>query len=190
MTSAHTVVGKSSDDSQPPTILVADDYDGIVSLACSILAHAGYNVVPCACAQAVLDYLRDGKPAALIVSDIAMPCMGGCLLARNIQHSRPRLPMLFVTGYGLASLDKYLPCASECTIDILQKPFDMQRLLASVSKALGRQPGGCRPTESRLVTTNPSTLDVRPMPTVLTSPPKKSSAIVMLPVIERPVGAE
>jgi DNA-binding LytR/AlgR family response regulator len=69
---------------------------------------------------------------------LAMPGMSGFELARTVRGGRPRLPILFITGFAdrAGQLDR---------IDahrLLMKPFRAADLNAKVTEALGQAAAG------------------------------------------------
>jgi two-component system cell cycle sensor histidine kinase/response regulator CckA len=73
---------------------------------------------------------------ALLVSDVAMPGADGVELARRLRRRWPALPVLLLSGYAEALLDRDL--AGE-GFRYLAKPFGPAELLQGVAAALGGQ---------------------------------------------------
>jgi DNA-binding response OmpR family regulator len=70
-----------------------------------------------------LALLQDPRAGAvcLVVTDVVMPGMHGDELGRILQRTRPRLPVLYMSGYSRPHLDFVPPdTLSQCW---LQKPF-------------------------------------------------------------------
>jgi CheY-like chemotaxis protein len=117
------------------TILLVDDDADVRSVAAAMLQQAGHTVIEAGSGPAALKRL-DGDTGCvdLLIADLAMPGMSGFELARVVRDSRPRLPILFVTGYAdnaarLDSIDAHR---------LLLKPFHAAELNAKVAEALGR----------------------------------------------------
>jgi two-component system, NtrC family, response regulator len=70
----------------------------------------------------------------LIIADFKLPGLSGLELLKELQKSRPHLPVILITAHGTSEL------AIEATklgaYDYLLKPFDMPELIALVGKAL------------------------------------------------------
>ena len=116
------------------TIYVADDDPAMLDLVASTLAAEGYQVHQVGDGQQLLDALlagaQNGRPADLVVSDVAMPRMNGtsaCAAARSAGLDVPFIVMTaFASAQGRAAAE--LAGASV----VLDKPFDMVELLAAV----------------------------------------------------------
>lgn len=148
-----------------PAIVIVDDYAGVLCILATILRQEGYQVIAFEKAKAVLQYLQEDRRVDLIISDVMMPGMSGCALARRIRRQRPQTPMLFVSGYNAAVVAAHLECDDKCAVRILQKPFGMRELLSNVSyllsgahtSCLGVRPGGI-PTASETERKPPHTV--------------------------------
>jgi len=57
----------------------------------------------------------------LLVTDMIMPGMNGRVLAERLRHSRPKLKVLYISGYTENILDLYGPLGTATAF--LQKPF-------------------------------------------------------------------
>jgi two-component system cell cycle sensor histidine kinase/response regulator CckA len=116
------------------TILVVDDDAQVRAIAARALADEGFDVLQAPDARSAIGLLHDpvGRQVCLVITDIVMPGMHGDDLGRFLQHTRPTLPVLYMSGYSRPHLDFLSPQAlAHCW---LQKPFSpttlVQRALA------------------------------------------------------------
>ncbi len=73
-------------------------------------------------------------PAALLLTDMRMPVMGGGALIRAIQRRRADLPIIVMTGYT-----EYLPQEVPGRLVVLHKPYSLSALAGHVRALLPRQ---------------------------------------------------
>lgn len=120
---------------QPPRRLIAvvDDDESILWSLGSLLESADYAVRPFASAEAFLKSKCLGEIDCLI-SDIDMPRVDGFELLSVARAARPRLPVVFVTGYP--DTLKLRPLAGADAPVVLTKPFRGEALLAAVQRAI------------------------------------------------------
>jgi len=118
-------------------ILVVDDNDQVRGAARRILARDGHEVwdVPGGPeALGLLGVLR----VDLVLTDVCMPGMTGLELMAQLHSEGHRMPVIVVTGGGLAPLDELLALARACGADVaLAKPFSPCELRDAVASALG-----------------------------------------------------
>jgi signal transduction histidine kinase len=100
------------------TILLVDDDDGVREVTGAMLKEMGYVVIEAGSGGAALEIIQSGINLDLVLLDYAMPGMNGAELGRQIQVKRPRLPLLFVTGFAEQSA-----LAGVGEAFIVQKPF-------------------------------------------------------------------
>ncbi|AEV82279.1 histidine kinase [Actinoplanes sp. SE50] len=117
------------------TVLVADDEDGLRDVAGRILTAAGYRVLTADCGRQALDLAAEHTGEIdLLLSDVVMPGMLGKELAERLTDARPSTRVLYMSGYAQPVL------ASQGTLDpgveLLEKPFTSNDLLAAVRKRL------------------------------------------------------
>jgi CheY-like chemotaxis protein len=112
-------------------VLVVDDDDAVREVTAAFLSELGYRVIEAGSGGAALELLDNQDGIELLLLDFAMPGMNGAEVARAARARRPKLPILFVTGYADAEA---LPQLGR--EEILRKPFGQQELAAKVGAAL------------------------------------------------------
>ncbi|MEY2931450.1 MAG: hypothetical protein RL033_2199 [Pseudomonadota bacterium] len=118
------------------TLLLVEDELAVCNVTRRILERAGYRVLIAENGAAALDVMeRSGNDIALVVTDISMPGMGGQELGAELQQRRPKLKILFLSGYSPQSLAS---SASGAAIEFLGKPFTSNALLDKIRRVLGR----------------------------------------------------
>ncbi len=121
------------------TVLVAEDEDGIRALLKRILSEAGYQVIEARDGpDALLTARRYDGPIHLLVTDVVMPGMSGGELAQALLRSRPRLEVLYVSGYADADVLNRGVCRTDSTF--LGKPFSGNELVGKVRALLDKRP--------------------------------------------------
>jgi two-component system, cell cycle sensor histidine kinase and response regulator CckA len=117
------------------TMLVVDDEEMVRRLAARILLGEGYHVVEAAGGQEAIRVLqRAFQRIDLVVTDVAMPGIGGRQLGETIFRCWPRVRVLFMSGFPAhriveeGALDPVSP--------FLQKPFTRDQLTRKVKDVL------------------------------------------------------
>ena len=124
-------------------ILVVDDDAGQRSLLETYLAGRGFKVVTASSGEEALAVLGSER-VAMMISDVRMPGISGLDTLRRAREERPVLPVLLVTAY--AAVRDAVHAMRDGAVDYLEKPIDLDDLLASVRRAVGirdaAEPGG------------------------------------------------
>lgn len=81
------------------TVLLVDDDEFVRPVAAALLAELGYAVIEAPHGEAALEVLRGPRPVDLLMTDLAMPGIGGMELALIAQTIRPNLPTLYTSAY-------------------------------------------------------------------------------------------
>jgi hypothetical protein len=112
------------------TILLVEDEDGVRRVVETMLKRHGYNVLSSASSKEALAAAgqHDGT-IHLLITDMVMPGMNGSKMAECLTESRPDMKVLYVSGYGDASL-------SQGGTHFLQKPFSTEELTAKIREML------------------------------------------------------
>jgi hypothetical protein len=118
------------------TILVVEDEEPVRRFLCASLRKQGYTVLDAPDGMAALR-VADSHCGAidLLVTDVVMPHMDGRELADRITASRPRIKVLFVSGYAEESL---LRPGETCAPSFLYKPCSIAEMLVRVREVLAR----------------------------------------------------
>jgi PAS domain S-box-containing protein len=120
------------------TVLVVDDEPTVRMLVGDTLADLGYRGIEAADAASALRVLESDIDIDLLISDIGLPGdMSGKQLAEVARRSRPRLKVLFITGYAenAAIINGHL----EPGMHVLSKPFPIDKLAARI-RSIIQQP--------------------------------------------------
>jgi len=116
------------------TILVVDDSPEMRQVAERHLRFLGYSVLTAENGPAALALLRAGTPVDLLFTDIAMPDgMTGFQLAEAAGQMRPRLKVLFTTGYAGTQNPAGAPDWRE---RLIRKPYRRSELAEKIRMAL------------------------------------------------------
>jgi len=119
------------------TILLVEDEDAVRAFIKTVLQRFGYTVWETPSAEAALTLLDgvDG-PIHLLLTDVILPKMDGRELALRVTRNHPLTQVLFMSGYPerMATPQGFL----ESGVQLMEKPFTAQSLLARVRQALGR----------------------------------------------------
>ncbi|MFZ4536261.1 sigma-54-dependent transcriptional regulator [Propionivibrio sp.] len=115
-------------------ILVVDDEMGIRELLSEILADEGHTVLLAENAAAARKSRSEKRPD-LVLLDIWMPDTDGISLLKEWSTAGLlTMPVVMMSGHG--TIDSAVEATRVGAIDFLEKPIALQKLLATVKKAL------------------------------------------------------
>jgi cyclic di-GMP phosphodiesterase len=118
---------------EPITVLVVDDEDGIRNALERFLKRLGYRVLLAADAAQALAALAKDKPTALL-SDIRMPNMSGVELVPKALAVDPDVAIIMLTA--IDEPRTAIECLKLGAYDYLIKPVDLDELELSLQGAL------------------------------------------------------
>jgi two-component system cell cycle sensor histidine kinase/response regulator CckA len=117
------------------TVLLVEDQDGIRDLVGEYLQNHGYSVLHAADGNEALQIANDHqRPIHLLLTDVVMPNVGGRELAHRLTQPRPKMKVLFMSGYP-----DHATWSSELVDDtaaVLQKPFPLDTLARKIRSLL------------------------------------------------------
>jgi CheY-like chemotaxis protein len=118
------------------TILLVEDEAGVRSLVKRILSQKGYHVLE-ASDGAIALRLAAGHVGEidLVLTDVAMPNLGGRGMVEELRELSPGMRVLFMSG--IPKEDVFPEKGIASSVPYLQKPFTSEALLSEVRTALG-----------------------------------------------------
>jgi two-component system, NtrC family, nitrogen regulation response regulator GlnG len=124
------------------TVLIADDDTAIRTVLNQALARAGYAPRATGNAATLWRWVSQGD-GDVVITDVVMPDENAFDLIPRIKKLRPDLPIIVMSAQN--TLMTALTAAEKGAFEYLPKPFDLNELVAVVSRALA-EPGKKRPT--------------------------------------------
>lgn len=129
-----------------PLLVLAEDDDEFRSLLARTLRREGYNVAELnngvqLLRAIVADTASKTSEIALVISDIRMPGASGLDALAGIDSKQWPIPVVLMTGFGdreTHAAAKRLGAAA-----VIDKPFDLDELLALVTKLLHSERPAC-----------------------------------------------
>jgi DNA-binding NtrC family response regulator len=114
-------------------VLLIDDEDRFRETTGKLLNKKGFDIITAANGEEAL--IRMGETPDVVVLDVKMPGMDGHLVLREIKARRPDVPVIMLTGHGRQP--SFTIAMEEGAFDYLNKPCDVNTLVASINKAYG-----------------------------------------------------
>jgi two-component system response regulator FixJ len=119
----------------PPTVFLVDDEPDVRVAAVYVLKHAGYRVEEYESPEPLLAAVKP-EAAGCYVLDLHLPQMSGLELRERLLANGCRQPFIILTGRGRVPVA--VQAMKRGAVDFLEKPFEPERLLAAVQKAIQR----------------------------------------------------
>jgi two-component system cell cycle sensor histidine kinase/response regulator CckA len=133
------------------TVLLAEDEVLVREMLAGFLRGKGYTVLEAADGQQAID-LADGEDGDIhiLVTDVAMPRVGGTEAVQAIRKARPGVEVVFITGHArdLEALEHARGGSA-----VLRKPFSPEALAAAIREALDSSAGAVGSSKLPEVTT-------------------------------------
>ena len=119
-------------------VLVVEDDERVRALSVEALRELGYSVVEASGPTQALRMLDEGQQVNLLFTDVVMPDMSGRQLSDRAREKRPKLKVLYTTGYTRNAIvhNGMLDPGT----NLLTKPFSIEELAAKIRKILDNGP--------------------------------------------------
>ncbi len=115
------------------TILIVDDEKNYPLILGAVLEEEGFEVLSANSGHEALEIL-ESSDVDLVLTDMKMPSMDGIELLENVKVLDPDLPVIMMTAYG--TVDKAVEAMQKGAYSYILKPFDNERLVIYVNKAI------------------------------------------------------
>jgi len=117
------------------TILLTEDERDVREVAREFLESGGYTVIEARDGMEALGLVEKHQGAIdLLITDMVMPRMTGQELAARLKEQRPKLRMLYMSGYSERAVAESLRV--DPMVRLLAKPFSRSALLRTVHELL------------------------------------------------------
>lgn len=116
-------------------ILIVDDEEDIRNLIADILSDEGYETRSAGSADAALAAIEARKPS-LVLLDIWLQgsSIDGIAVLKEIRRAYQDLPVIMISGHG--TIETAVAAIKIGAMDFIEKPFQTDRLLISVQRAI------------------------------------------------------
>ncbi|HHP7234756.1 MAG TPA: sigma-54-dependent transcriptional regulator [Desulfobacterales bacterium] len=115
------------------TILIVDDEKNYPRILGAVLEEEGFEIQTANSGKEALEIL-EASDVDLVLTDMKMPSMDGIELLEKIKTKDPELPVIMMTAYG--TVDKAVEAMQKGAYSYILKPFDNERLILYVNKAI------------------------------------------------------
>jgi DNA-binding NtrC family response regulator len=115
------------------SILVVDDDPAVLQSLKEVLEGEGYQLTTAEDGEGALLLLKD-QNFDLVLSDLAMPGLGGMELMEHLKREQPECPCIIITGYG--TITNAVAAMRQGAYDYFTKPVDATELRLGVARAL------------------------------------------------------
>jgi CheY-like chemotaxis protein len=119
----------------PRRALLVEDQEAVRRAVTQMLQRLAFDVTALVDGAEALALLEHTTGFDLIVSDLAMPRLGGQALVLALQKRGARTPVLFISG----NLEMPQLEPASLSVGFLQKPFDVSQLEVAIQAILRRQ---------------------------------------------------
>lgn len=116
-------------------ILVADDDPDLLEAVAEALERQGADVVRAENGAELIERMADEGPFALVITDIAMPWMGGLQAMHSARTAGLGTPIVVMTALSDERIPAQVKALGQDVV-LLRKPFELGALEAVVSRLL------------------------------------------------------
>lgn len=117
------------------TVLIAEDHDGLREVAESALKKKGYHTIVAHDGQEAIDlFTANRERVSLVILDVIMPRQSGPQVYEAIRALKPKVAVLFATGYSNEA--SAMSVVIERGVAILHKPYTPAVLCRRVREVL------------------------------------------------------
>ncbi len=115
------------------TVLIVDDEKNYPHILSAVLEEEGFKALTAHSGHEALEILEDAD-VDLVLTDMKMPAMDGMELLERIKAKELDIPVIMMTAHG--TVDKAVEAMQKGAYTYILKPFDNERLVIYVNKAI------------------------------------------------------
>jgi len=134
----YSWMSRHTEEGMEPCIVIVEDEPELLELLCDCLQLEGFCCVGADHPERIPSVLRDVEPELFLV-DVMLPGMTGMELAEHLRaHGFAEAPMI-----AMSASESLVQIAARSGLfqETINKPFDIEDLIASVERHLGSRPG-------------------------------------------------
>lgn len=120
----------------PIRVAIVDDEADVRQALCELLALEQFVPIEFADANQALQQVNADFPG-VVITDLRMPGIDGTGLFNRLSRLDPELPVIVISGHG--DIATAVDLVRRGAYDFLAKPFDAERLIATVRRALDKR---------------------------------------------------
>jgi CheY-like chemotaxis protein len=121
------------------TILLVEDEEQVRQIAEQILISQGYHVLSAANGELALALAANSQAEIhLLITDVVMPQMSGRVLAERLSSLRPKMAVLYMSGYTDDAVVRHGLLGEQ--LEFIQKPFTADALARKVRSVIHSSP--------------------------------------------------
>ncbi len=125
-----------AENNKNPKILIVEDDPELGKTLSDVLEVKGYSPVAVLTGKEGVAAVRE-EDISLALLDLKLPDISGIDVLKEIKKISPRTEAIILTAF--ASLDTAMEAVNQGAFSYLQKPYDMERLLLDIRRALERR---------------------------------------------------
>ncbi|MFH1538131.1 MAG: sigma-54 dependent transcriptional regulator [bacterium] len=115
------------------SILVVDDRENVRKMLAAHLSGQGYEAEAVSSGEEAMGAFQR-KIFDVVITDMRMPGMDGLAVIRTVKEISPDTVVVVITAY--AEMDNAIEAMKEGAFDYIKKPFKLEEIDATISKAL------------------------------------------------------
>jgi CheY-like chemotaxis protein len=128
------------------TILLVEDDPTVAVMSFQVLSRRGYRVLLADTGESATALIKGhGGPIALLLADVVLPDMRGPQLAEVARLKHPETAVLYASGYSTEAIGRAGELPED--VDLIEKPYAPDQLLARVRDAIDRESAAGAPFE-------------------------------------------
>ena len=113
-------------------VLLVDDEEQFLKVFSQRLEGRGLKIDTSTTGEDAIKRVK-GKEFDAIVLDLVMPGISGIETLQRLRSENPDLQIIILTGHG--TVEKGIEAMKAGAVDFLEKPADMDKILAKISEA-------------------------------------------------------